>query len=319
MEGINKIFCGADVKNTGVCECFFDPKLIVGAIFVPRNRVFTNAELADAAILNTFKVATLAPRATRVYPFQGFVAITDSTEDPTQQTFGYGGIRQVREGNYNWLFQFTEGGVNLSNALRSFNGLTGKYAPIFILSDNTLLGTSKLDANGDHGLAGVPQQDIYTRPWKAADGSNVAVFATQFTFRPEYINENIAFKKVSTTSYMLSELVGLEDIVLELVSVDDAIAVVRADSDCGSTDIYDLYADELAQATAWIIKNAAGTTKPHTAAKNVSAKGWTLTITGGGDFAEGDTITLAAPAVLAVDPINVVGYEGSTITVDLGS
>jgi hypothetical protein len=318
MEGLNKIFCGSDVKNTGVCECFFDPKLITGAIFVPKNKVFTSAELLDGSIAATLLAATLAAKASRIFPFQGFVNITPNTEDPTRQTFGYGSISTVREGNYDWLFQFVQGGLNLSNALRTFNGLTGKYAVIFIESQNTLIGTSKLDADGNYGLAGIPMEDIYTRPWSPSDGSNVSVYATQLTFKPAYINENIAFKKVATSSYLLSELAGIEDIILELVEVDGSDATVRADSDCGSTDLFDLYATELANEEAWIVKDADGELKTvSSVTANAGPKNWTVTTST--PYEDGDTIQLAAPAVLAAPPVSITGYESNILTVSIGS
>lgn len=322
MEGLNKIFCGSDVKNTGICECFFDPKLITGAIFVPKNKVFTSAELLDAVIAATLAAAVIAPKASRIFPFQPFEAITDNTEEPTRQTFGYGTVKTVREGKYNWAFQFIQGGLNLSNALRTFNGLIGKYAVIFLESQNTMIGTSKLDANGDWGLAGIPMSDIYTRPWRPSDGTNVTNYTTEFSFDPIYINENIAFKKVAVESYLLAELAGLEDI--KLAFVDEGTeggteVTISAETDCGSTDVYDLYKTELAQAGAWIVKDSAG------AAKTVSgvvadddAKGWVITISGG-TLEDGDTFQLAAPDVLAADPINVVGYESDILTADYGS
>src|SRR5688572_7907170 len=121
MEGINKIFCGSDVKNTGRCECYFDPKLITGAIHVPRNRVFTEEELSDLMIQATLESAKLAAKASRIFPIQPFEQVTDGTEAPVKQTFGYGGSRNIREGKVVWLFQFIEGGLSLSNAARSFN------------------------------------------------------------------------------------------------------------------------------------------------------------------------------------------------------
>jgi len=323
MEGLNKIFCGADVKNTGICECFFDPKLITGAIFVPKSKVFTSAELLDAAIAATLAAATMAAKASRIFPFQPFEAITDNTEEPTRQTFGYGTVKTVREGKYNWAFQFINGGLNLSNALRTFNGLIGKYAVIFIESQNTLIGTSKLDANGDWGLAGIPMSDIYTRPWRPSDGTNVTNYTTEFSFDPIYINENIAFKKVAVESYLLADLAGLEDIKLsffdEGAEGEDEVTVT-AETDCGSTDVYDLYKVELAQAAAWIVKDSAGAAKAiASVTADDDAKGWIIVLTGPDVFEDGDTIQLAAPAVLAADPINVIGYESDILTTDYGS
>lgn len=322
MEGLNKIFCGSDVKNTGICECFFDPKLITGAINVPRNKVFTEAELADLLIQATLETLVSAAANIRIYPYGPFEQITDGTEDPVKQTFGYGTVKNVREGKYNWDFQFLNGGLNLSNALRTFNGLIGKYAVIFIESQNTLIGTSRKDANGDWGMAGVPMSDIYTRPWRPSDGSNVANYTIGYSFDPVYINEKIAFKRVSIDSFLLSDLHGLEDVKLSLLDGDDgdSTITVGAETDCGSTNFYDLFADELEEETAWVIKDADGNVKAlATSVKNTTLKGWDLTLTGPAVFEDGDTIELAAPAVLGAAPINVVGYESDILTLDFGS
>ena len=321
-EGLNKIFCGADVKNTGVCECYFDPKLIIGAILVPKNKVFTSDELLDAVIQDTLEDATKTTKNLRIFPTSRFEAITDSSESPVQQTFGYGTIKVVREGKYLWAFQFLNGGLNLSNALRTFNGLIGKYAVIFIESQNTLIGTSRKDVNGEWGLAGIPLSDLYTSPWKPSDGSNVANFTIQFTFEPVYINEKIAFKRVSVEEYLLSELNGLEDVHLSILAEGDeggTTITVGADSDCGSTNMFDLYDDEFEQITAWVLKDIDG--NPITlvsSTKNNSLKGWDLVISGHA-WEDGDTITWAAPTVLEEPPISVEGYEADTITLDFGS
>ncbi len=215
--------------------------------------------------------------------------------------------------------------MNLSNALRTFNGLIGKYAVIFLESQNTVIGTSKLDANGDFGLAGIPMSDIYTRPWRPSDGTNVANYTTEFSFDPVYINEKIAFKKVSFDSYLLAELVGLEDIHLSFAAGGEPTeggvnATVIAETDCGSTDVFDLYATELAQAVAWNITDAANVAKTIlTVTQDVDLKGWDITLGGGDVFEDGDKISLAAPSVLGAAPINVVGYESDILIVDLGS
>lgn len=321
MEGLNKIFCGSDVKNTGICECFFDPALITGAIFVPLKKVFTEAELADALIQTTLETAGMAVKTDRIFPFGPFEAITDNTEDPTRQTFGYGTVKTVREGKYNWQFQYINGGLNLSNALRTYNGLTGKYGVIWIESKNTLIGTSKKDANGNWGLAPVPMADIYARPWRPSDGTNVTNYTIEFSFDPVYINEKIAFKKVSIDSYLLSEFKGLEDIVLTLVDADEGGTTIEvsAATDCGSTDVFDLYSAELAQAVAWLLKDSAGAEQTISGVvANADTKTWTITRSEGVN-ADGDTLQLAAPSVLAAAPINVVGYESNILTLDFGS
>ena len=323
MEGLNKIFCGSDTKNTGICECFFDPRLIIGAIITPLSRVFTSDELLDANIQATLEAAVLAASANRIQPFQPFEAITDNTEDPVRQTFGYGTVKTVREGKYNWAFQFINGGLNLSNALRTYKGLIGKYGVMFIESNNTLIGTSKKDANGDWGLAPIKLSDMYARPWRPSDGTNVTNYTWEVSFDPVYINEKIAFKKVSFDSYLLAELVALEDVKLSWIdegTEGGTEVTVGAETDCGSTNFYDLFSAEMAQAGAWVVKDSTGEAKTIlTVVADPNTEGWIITLGGGDVWADGDTVEFAEPSVLAANPINVSGYDSDILTANFGS
>lgn len=311
MEGFNKIFCGQDAKNTGICDCFLDPKLIVGAILVPRDKVFTAEELADANIQETLEGLVEETKKNRILPIQGFVAITDSSEEPVNQTFGYGTIEPVRDGNYNWIFGFRKGGINLSNALRSYNGQTSKYSVIFIENQNTLLGTVRRDVNGDNGLAGIPLEVLYTFPWKANDGANLASYRTQFNFLPVYINENIAFKKVSVSSYVLQELVGLQDVELSLLDGSGTTVTIGADTDCGATNMYDLYEDELENEEAWVGYDEDGAViAPTSVTKDPDLKGWEIVWP-----SAPASVSLAAPTVLSVAPVSISGYESNELTI----
>lgn len=315
MTNLNVIQCGELFKNTGQCGCVFDPKLIIGKILIPKGRVLTKAELND--IQATLEGLIEAVKTSRIYPVQGMVAVTDNTEDPTFQTFGYGGTSPVKEGNYNWVFQLAGVGVDYNNALRSFNGST-KYAEIYFDSQNRLIGTLKSDVNGDPGLAGVPQLGgyPYTYPWKVNDGTNITAYRTQSVFRPEYINENIAYFEVPATTYLLSELTGLQDIKLTIVEVDDDTVTVTATT-CGD-DVYESYADELANEEAWVIKDEEGAVLvTGTVTKNTSAKGWDVTFPA--TIEDGSTISLSAPTVLAENPVNVSGYESDEVTIEVGS
>lgn len=311
--GMNQIKCVTDIKNTGVCGCFFDPKLIYGGILVPKDRVFTEEELSSANIATTMNNLILASKAQRGFPFIVWQGITDNSEEPTIFTSGYGVPIPVREGLYNWLAEFSKGGVQLSNALRSFNGLTGKYAILLVEQTNKLIGTKKVDANGDMGTAGISLETLYTYPWAVADGTNPARYRTQLAFKPEQINEYIAFHDVDKSVFNLLTLNGLTTVNISESDFADNELTVYAVTDCGE-DMYEEYADELAQATAWvgIAASDGDSINPTNVAKNDAAGGWDLT------FAETIvSVNLAAAAVLAAAPINVVGYEG--VLLELGS
>lgn len=310
-DKVNKIQCGSDVKNTGICDCFVDFKLIVGAILVPKSLVLTEEQLADETVVATLKTLIHANKSGRIFPFMVFNGVTNNTADPTIFTSGYGEPEPVSEGDYNLVFNFRKGGLSLSNALRSFNGLTGKYNVLFVDKNNTLIGSKK---NG--GLAGIPLVTLYTYPFTIADGANPAQYRTQFAFHPEYFNENVAFAKYDTDVIMLQDLTGLENIVLTIAdtedgSGDDVIYTTTAAFDCGNDSVYDLLADELAVVSAWLGNlTAGGTVAPVAVAKDDAAGGWAVT------FDEViSSFSLAAPSVLSVAPINVEGYESNVVKV----
>lgn len=313
---MNKIFCVSDIKNTGLCGCYFDPKLIIGGILVPNTLVLTDEQLAPENIAATFQELILAPKPQRIFPFIVFSGVTDSTEDPTIFTSGYGTPVPVREGSYNWIFDFLKGGVNLNNALRSFNGLTGKYSPLFVESTNKLIGTKKMNADGVMGTAGIPLDTLYTFPWKLPDGTNPAGYRTQVAFRPEHINENIAFHAIDFADFTLATLNGLDTVALELAEQDGLVYTITGTTDCGSNEAFDLYGTELAQVGAWTgVAVADGETiAPASVTANAAAGGWDITFS-----EEVSSINLAPAATLAAAPINVVGYEGEAVEIEVGS
>lgn len=313
---INKLVCGDAVKNTGYCDCPIDPKLIGGGLLGPLDYVLTEDEISDANIADTMQRLILEDRDARMYPFMVFNAITDNSEDPTIFTSGYGVPEPVREGLYNWVFGFRKGGVNLSNALRSFNYLTGKYGYRFVDKDNNaLLGTVKDDINGNPGLGAVPLDTLYTFPWKPADGSNPAIYRHQVAFDPVYLNELIAFVKYDRRVINLMGLRGLETIELTLEEDNAPAYTVSAESDCGSTNIFELYSEEFSNEEAWvgIAEDDQEEINPTGVVAN-NDETWTLT------FARAVTsISLAQPSVLAAVPISVVGVESDEIVIGSGS
>lgn len=95
---------------------------------------------------------------------------------------------------------------------------------------------------------------------------------------------------------------------------------VGADTDCGSTNFFDLYSAELAQVTAWVVKSAAGELKDIASVTSDSdVEGWVITLGGGDTWEDGDTVELNEPSILASTPINVVGYDSDILTADYGS
>lgn len=310
MSVLNITNCADDNKNTGFGTCTLDFGAIVGAFILPRDVAFTDAKLAD--LRDTLDDAAVEDRPERIYPFHGFEAITDNTEDPTFQTMASGRAVFIKEGNYNWIMQFIDGGLCLSNKLRSFNN--GNWSALFYDQKNNLFGYKTTNDLGEDVLKGVPLDTIYTFPWKANDFTNVTQYRTQFSFKPSYVNEQIGFVQAD---FPLSEVKGVKDVGL-VVTAPLTAGVVGVDAfvSCGGDDMHAQYDTELAVVGAWVAKNKA-TGAPITITTVVSnATGWTITLnTADPDYPSiGNQLTLSLASASVLSGLSVVGYEGLPLT-----
>jgi hypothetical protein len=308
MPNLNELVCAADVANTGYGNCYLDMQQIIGAILVPNGYKLTAAELqtlsttlaADAKVVN---------KLNRIYPVGGFLQITDNSEDKTIQTFGYGGKKVTKEGSYDWSFQFTEGGLCLLKALRSFNS-NGKWSVLFYDSNFVLFGTTGSEAGA---LYGIPTEMIWAAPWKPNDGTNTAMYMIQFNFQPRYINDALGYFQADST---LAEVTGLQDITLTKNTWVEAtgVANVTVASTCG-TNLGEVYPTELAAAGVWTAVNAnTGAAITITSVAYVSAtKTFNVTIdTTDPDFpagTQGILLNLAANSVL--EAASIIGFESA--------
>lgn len=315
---LNTLACATEVKNTGFGTCVVDPKKIIGAFEVPPNKVFTDAELADIQA-SIAALVSADSKADRVFPIGGFEAVTDSSEEPVFQTLGYGKPVPVRDGNYVWIFQYVKGGICLSNALRTRPTIGGSY--LFYDDQNLVIGTIKLDADGNKGLAGVPVDVFYPYPWKINDGTNVTSYRVQFVFSPQWINENLGFRKANG---QLATLTGLQNINLVTTAAPVAgVSQIQTLTGCAQTNLYDEYGDELAVAALWTAYNkATGNEIAITSVvKNEGLKAFTVTL----DSADPDypataaaDITLQLASVTDLAAADIVGYESIPATIKRG-
>ena len=310
MSVLNITNCADDNKNTGFGTCTLDFGAIVGAFIMSRDLEFTEAQLAD--LRDTLDEASTDDKPNRIYPIHGFEAITDNTEDPTFQTMASGRAVFIKEGNYNWIFQFIDGGLCLSNKMRSFNN--GNWAALFYDQKGNLFGYKTQNGVGADVIKGVPLDTIYTFPWKANDFSNVTMYRTQFSFKPSYVNEQIGFVQAD---FNLSEVKGVKDVGLTVTApLTAGVVGVNANVSCGGDDLHATYSTELAVVGAWVAKNKATGALITVTSVVSNATGWTVTLdtvdvdypTAGGQL----TLSLASASVLA--GLNVEGFEGIPLT-----
>jgi len=291
--------CSTNSKNTGYGSCVEEWKQISGALLFDNPRTFTDEELA--VLQATLQAAAAADsKANRLYPMHNFVGITDNSESVVLETFNYGPKAIVRDGDYDWTFQFTDGGNCLQQSLRTHNG---KKWVLFYDKDYKILGYNKLGQ-----MATIPLQFFYAHPWKPAGGSTAAVYMLQFVFLPKYINEERAFIKAE---FDPAEIEGLKDvdIVVNSWDQDTGVANVTLQEGCGAENLFDVYKVQLAAAGNFKAVDQDGNDVTVTGVAQVaSSKTFDITLDTG-DLPASGTVTLsgAAPSVLVA--ANIPGYE----------
>jgi hypothetical protein len=291
----------------------------MGAIRVPKNKVFTQAELdALRATLDAARMA--ASKSNRIFPIHNFVGVTDNSEDVVFETMEYGSQVPVRDGNYRLTYRYVDGALCLSNALQTHN-FQGLTSWLFYDDKDLLLGWRKLDATGlAYGLAGVPCV-FHALKWRQATGSTTPVFSVYFDFDPKYFNKYLGFVEAN---FPLNEITGLQNINL-VQSGASAAGVIKliAKTGCDGANLYDLYSTQLAVVGAWTAVNT--TTQAvitiSSVAVDANIKGFTITLNNADpDYPSTSagqvTINLVDPT--ALDALDVTGYEGIPITTNRG-
>lgn len=320
MSISNQLICiSKKPKNTGFGNCTVDIGTMRGIIYVPKGTVLTTASMA------AFKAALAAliindSYLLRGYPVHGFVGSTDSSEDLTIQTFPYGGKAVVKEGDYDWVFQFTDGRFCLNIALRGLNSVDQDF---FIYDSNAkLYGTDPGD--GSDSIKAISPTLKWTAPFKLNDGSAVTVYGTRVSFSPGQINENVKFVDLSGSNgglAYLKSLKGLQDIALSKISRAANVLKIATTTSCGSIDLSgaSYYQTQLASASLWRASAPNGNDLTITSvAYDANVHGFTVTIDATDpDYTAGQIITVTLAPVSVLTAAGIIGFEGGSVDVSI--
>lgn len=317
MATLNQVVCQSVLRNTGYGSCVLDIGRMKGAFRVPKGKIFLEGELANLQVALT-EGTLAASKSQRIFPLHGFETATDNSEDTVYQTMGYGKQVPVRDGNYRWTFQYLDGGMCLSMALRSFNFQASDW--LFYDDKFQLFGWRKSENGVNYGIAGVPLT-FHANKFKVHDGANVTQYTVYFDIDSYYLNDALGFVKAD---FPLSDIVGLQNIVLRQTGVSVAgVSQIQALTSCDYSNLYDLYSTQLASASLWTATNAVtGNAITITSvAANPNSQAFTITLsTSDTDYpatASGQVIiNLVNPTLL--DQANVTGFEGIPVTIIRG-
>lgn len=300
---INKPLCATEFGNTGFGDCFLEPAKFAGAIQVPSNFAVTEADVATLQDFLTNKIT--AAIGTRIIPYHNFISVNDNSEDLSITTTDYGAKYITREGFYDWTYRYLQGGVQLHQNIQKNQG-SNKYF-LFYDDNGVIYGYKK---NGT--LTGILVDIFHANPWKIATGADVPQYLLRYIINPKYLNGgNLGFIPTGNLGFNMFDILGIQDVTIELVSTASNVSVVKAFTSISNVDLHDVYAAALSRTTAWAAVNNFGNPVQITSVvDNPTAGGWTITFLSG-NWNASDTVSLSltTAALLAASPISMVGYE----------
>lgn len=241
MASVHQLNCATSRKNTGFgAGCPMDWKIIAGTIIWDQPKIFSAAELAalQTTLQNLAWSDTAAPRC---YPIGNFLNPEDNTEDPVIQTFTDGSKAKVRDGVYDWSFQFTAGAFPLLQALKTHAGNSSVYAIFYDKNNNILC------YNNAGNAAAIPLQIFDALPWKMNTGQATAVYKVHFVFTASYANENAEY---FNAGFDMSQIVGLQDIrpIVNGFNQSTGMANLTFLTENGGSNLYDVYSADFVTA-----------------------------------------------------------------------
>lgn len=307
MAIIHQLNCATTRKNTGYgAGCPMDWKLIAGAFIWDQPQIF---EAAWLAALQTWLQANCWSNtaALRGYPIANFLNPKDNTEEPVIQSFSDGSKAKVRDGVYDWEFDFTVGGFPLLQALQTHDGNSTVYA-IFYDRNFNFLGY-----NNNGKFAAIPQQIFDAKPWRMNDGSKTAQYTVHFVFAKKYANDVAEY---FNAGFDPSQIVGLQDIRIEVNGWNQStgLANVSFITENGGSNLFSLYQTDFNTTTLSASNNDTGAALPITSITPItSSQSYNIQFpTGNANYpSDGDILlAFALPSVLTAN--GLAGFAGES-------
>jgi hypothetical protein len=314
MASIHQLYCTSNRKNSGFgAGCPLDWKIIAGAIIWDQPKVFSAAELA--ALQTTLQnLAWSDTAATRCYPIGNFLNPEDNSEAPVIQTFSDGSKAKVRNGTYDWTFQFTAGGFPLLQALQTHSGNSSVYAIFYDKKNNVLC------YNNGGNAAAIPLQIFDALPWKMNTGQATAVYQVHFVFDYSYANDNAEY---FNAQFDMSQIVGLQDIkvIVNGFNQSTGLANVTFLTENGGSNLYDTYSSDF---VATILSATNATTGGDITVTSITPVAGNKTFNIQLNHADPDwptdgnvILSFKAPSVLAAN--GLTGFAGESVYLEVTS
>lgn len=313
---ISNFACAGSNGNTGIPACSWSPSNITGAIMLPKGKTYSKADIAS--FWSTLQADAKANTASsRIYPIGAFKAMEDNSTEIQIETDGYGGKSFVRDGDYDFTFEY-KNGFCFYQKLRTFHNKGSQFTVVFIDEiNNVLWGTTA--SNGE--FTGFSLELLLVPNIKVNTGAAATKYYVRFGLADATELNDSTYAVAFQSSQKLMQLSGLLDISLTQKSALTALGVttLSVKYNCNNEDLGDVYPTEIITPAIWSAKNKA--TGNAITVTTVTYNAVTKLVTVDLDSSDPDyptangVIVLTLGNVTALEAAGIVGFAGTTIEI----
>lgn len=302
---IGNVNCANKFGNVGRPACAVKLDRLVGFIMT-----FDGFEIPNASLdsfdnaLAYLQNASVASGRDRIFYIPKVFGNEDNTPEPEVKKSGYGFLVKTDEMPHEFTIEHEDLGIEFHKRLRKFRNR--KDLRVYWI-DTTFIGGQQTST----GLKGFKCSFI-AKQVKVEGGDYTMYKSTLQIQDPTALTDKLATILLPEDFDLSVELGGILDV--DVTATGGALsASVKAKTSISKTDLYNLYADEMAVVSAFVCTNEYGTiVAPSAVVKDDANKAWVLTLPVGVY-----SIKLASPSALValgVGSLTSGGYESNSAT-----
>ena len=305
---IGEVNCSSKKGNVGRPACAVKLDHLVGLVLTFDGFEIPNAKLGSFAdMLEYLQEATLASGKDRVFYIPKIFGNEDTTPDPEVKQSGYGFTVKIDEKPHQFNIELEDLGIKFYQNLRKFKDR--KDMRMYWI-DTTFIGGQQTST----GLKGFECTFMPKQVKVGIKGGDYTMYKAELQLEDTMALSDKLSTVLFPENFDLSvEMGGILDV--ELTATGGlGIATVKAKTWISRTPLYNLYADALAVAGAWVVRDAStnAIVTPTGVAKDTVNEGWAISLSAGTY-----NITLASPSALEalnVGSLTSGGYESNIVT-----
>jgi hypothetical protein len=319
---LNAIYCGKNIKNTGLVKCFYDPANIEGLLLVPKGTVFSQADVTAWSTTLNALLNNNTPEL-RGHIIKRFEGVENKSTDASYSETPYGDRKKSKQGKYAWRWQYSNSGLAMHTKLTSFDGAQDMFDAFLIdAKNNTFMGysTDGINYKGfSLDLIDIPNVEFNTGT------ENTKYYIEIGLEDSKQLNQFPAIVKLEDSVSALSDFNSLIDLEMSVSTAMTAGGLVKLKfkQGNGATNLYDLYSAALTTTSLYTAINAStGGGIPVT---SVTASAGTKTLDVQLNAADpdypataGGLITITFGDVSAMVAAGIVGYSNAELTTARG-